>query len=217
MPFMPLIVPLGDRSVLLRFAESLDDDANRAAIAFARRLATDPPAGVVEIVPNLVSVQLNYDPRRTGFATLSGELRLRLALMDATDDEQSDPIPVTIRYGGADGPDLDHVAKASDMSAAEFVKRHCAVPLRVLAIGFAPGFAYCGFHANLPPLPRRGEVRPRVPAGAVLYAAGQTALTATPIPTGWHVIGRTDFINFDPDATPPLRLNAGDCVRFGAA
>ena len=38
--------------------------------------------------------------------------------------------------------------------------------------------------------------------------------TATPIPTGWHVIGRTDFANFVPDRDPPTRLREGDEISF---
>jgi allophanate hydrolase subunit 1 len=53
-----------------------------------------------------------------------------------------------------------------------------------------------------------------VPAGTILFAAGQTAIAATPIPTGWHLIGRTEFRNFDPNADPPCLLKAGDLVRF---
>jgi allophanate hydrolase subunit 1 len=66
-------------------------------------------------------------------------------------------------------------------------------------------------------LPRRESVRPMVPAGTVLFAAGQTAISATPIRTGWHVIGQTTFQNFDLEATPPTRLSPGDLVRFKEA
>ncbi|MBN9309114.1 MAG: carboxyltransferase domain-containing protein [Devosia sp.] len=65
-------------------------------------------------------------------------------------------------------------------------------------------------------VPRRRSVRRRVPAGTVLFAAGQTAITSTAIPTGWHVIGRTGFRNFDPSRLPPSDLVAGDVVRFEA-
>ncbi|RYI78382.1 MAG: carboxyltransferase domain-containing protein, partial [Acetobacteraceae bacterium] len=92
----------------------------------------------------------------------------------------------------------------------------CAAPLRVLATGFAPGFVYIGFHEVPLHVPRRAEVRRQVSAGTVLFAAGQTAITSTAIPTGWHVIGHTDFRNFDPAGLPPTRLAAGDTVRFEA-
>ena len=45
-------------------------------------------------------------------------------------------------------------------------------------------------------------------------AAGQTAIAATSIRTGWHVIGQTEFQNFDPGREPPTLLRAGDAVRF---
>lgn len=211
---LPLILPLGDRSVLVRFADTLDEDANLRAVGFARQLGSERPKGVVEIVPNLVSVLVRYDPRGTDFDTLSGELRLALSLPWEEEGAAHAETQVPVHYGGAEGPDLDAVAKASELDVKAFIARHAEASLKVLAIGFAPGFAYCGFHDTLPRLPRRGEVRPQVPAGTVLYAAGQTALTASPIPTGWHVIGRTDFVNFDPGATPPVRLRPGDRVRF---
>jgi len=210
----PLIVPLGDQGLLIRFADVLDDDANRRAVGFAHALMADPIRGVAEIVPNLVSVHLRYDPLRLGFAELAGELRLRLSLNDTEEIRETDPVAIPVRYGGAEGPDLEEAAKASGLDTKTFVARHAASDLRVLAIGFAPGFAYFGFHRDLPALPRRSAVRPRVPEGTILYAAGQTALTATPLPTGWHVIGRTDFRNFDAGTNPPLKLKAGDRVRF---
>lgn len=216
MTMMPLILPLGDRGLLIRFAEALDDMANRAAVGFAKRLIDDPPSGVLEIVPNLVSVHLRFDPTLVRFAELAGEVRLRLSEGDPDIALETAPVAIPTRYGGVDGPDLEEVAEASGLDVMAFVEKHAAALLRVLAIGFAPGFAYCGFHSELPPLPRRQSVRKKVPAGTILYAAGQTALTATAIPTGWHVIGRTEFRNFDPDRASPLSLAAGTNVRFEA-
>jgi inhibitor of KinA len=123
---------------------------------------------------------------------------------------------VQVRFGGADGPDLEAVAHSLHLNTAEFVKAHNQAPLRVLATGFAPGFVYCGFHPPGLVLPRRTQVRRAVPAGSILFAAGQTAIAATEIPTGWHVIGRTGFRNFDPGAASPTRLAAGDRVVFEA-
>src|SRR5687768_8285081 len=72
----PRFVPLGDRALLVRFGDRLDDEANRAAIGFAARLAEAPPEGVEEIVPNLVSVLLGFNPRRTSADQVAAELRL---------------------------------------------------------------------------------------------------------------------------------------------
>jgi KipI family sensor histidine kinase inhibitor len=209
----PLIQPLGDCGLLLRFADSLSEAANVAAIGFAQRAAAERLPGVEEVVPNLVSVLLRYDAAAVDFERLAGEVRLLVCgPLDELAPGRECVVPVVF-----DGNDLDEVAAGLGMERGAFVTAHCARPLRVLAIGFAPGFAYCGFHEERLHVPRRAEVRARVPAGTVLFAAGQTAITSTDIPTGWHVIGHTGFRNFDPARSPPSQLVAGDMVRFEVA
>ncbi|OEO28624.1 hypothetical protein VW23_004080 [Devosia insulae DS-56] len=209
----PTLLPLGDRGLLIRFAESLSDDANRAAIGFAARVEAAGVRGVVEIVPNLVSVLLRYEPGAIGFDALAGEVRLLVSApgQPAAGDAEH---RVTVHF---DGEDLSEVAGLVRLLVADFIAAHNAAPLRVLATGFAPGFIYCGMHPEALVVPRRGVVRRQVPAGTVLFAAGQTAITSTAIPTGWHVIGHTEFRNFDPAAEPPTTVRAGDSVAFVAS
>jgi 5-oxoprolinase (ATP-hydrolysing) subunit B len=209
---LPLIAPLGDAAIIIRFAPILSDKANQAAIAFARRLDENLPTGVLEIDPNLVSVLIRYDPHETSFSGLAGELRLRFGAPQPQQDSVTHVLQV--RFGGEDGPDLAEAAGALGLSEAAFVAQHNQQALRVLTTGFAPGFVYCGFHSAELTLPRRQAVRSRVEPGSILFAVGQTAICATPIPTGWHVIGRTDFRNFDPQGRPPTVLREGDFVQF---
>jgi KipI family sensor histidine kinase inhibitor len=211
-PLRPDIVPLGDQAMLVRFGTRLDDAANRAALGLEAKLARDPIPGVTEIVPSLVSVLLRYDPDAIGQARLAGEISLRLGHADEPGPPAIHDIEVHF-----DGPDLAEVAEALKLGVDAFVAAHNARPLRVLTTGFAPGFVYCGFHPEALNLPRRTIVRPLVPAGSVLFAAGQTAMAATEIPTGWHVIGRTEFRNFVPENDPPTLLRAGDLIRFREA
>lgn len=206
----PHIIPLGDSGLLIRFGTTLSETANRRAIGCAQLLTSgETLAGVTEIVPNLVSVLLRYDPRRVGLEALAGEVRLRLGspMEVATGSVRTIPLQF-------DGEDLAEVAATLSLTPQTFIAAHNARPLRVLATGFAPGFVYCGFHDEALTLSRRAMVRPIVPAGTVLFAAGQTAIASTPIPTGWHVIGHTDFSNFDPTAPTPTTLAAGDELRF---
>lgn len=211
MDITPTLVPLGDAALLVRFGTTLSEPANRAAVEFARAIEGRLPAGVTEVVPSLVSVLVSYDPARLGLEQLAGEMQLLASVETAA--EPAATHSVAVRF---DGEDLADVAAGLKLSPEAFVAAHNAAPLRVLAIGFAPGFVYCGFHDAALIVPRRSTVRPVVPAGTVLFAAGQTAIAATPIPTGWHVVGHTDFRNFDPAATPPTTLRAGDSIRFEA-
>lgn len=210
-----MVQTLGDSTILVRFGSRLDENANRRAIGFAAALESESVAGIVEIVPSLVSVLLRYEPLISRHQDIEGEIRLRL--LGAQEDRIGSIHQVGVRFGGDAGPDLEEVSGLLKLSAQEFVALHNALPLRVLATGFAPGFVYCGFHQSALVLPRRDKVRALVPSGSVLFAAGQTAIAATDIPTGWHVIGHTDFSNFEPDAEPPTRLRAGDSVTFEVA
>ena len=208
---LPVIMPLGDSGLLVRFADSLSEPANAAALAFARHAGVAGLPGVTEIAPNLVSVLLRYDPRQIGFDRLAGEVRLLVGgeQPEVTGAEHR----IELRY---DGDDLAEVCDLLGLTESAFVAAHGATPLRVLAVGFAPGFLYCGFHPHELHVSRRALVRPPVPAGTVLFAAGQTAIAATPIPTGWHVIGHTGLRNFDATATQPVTIMAGDTVTFEA-
>ena len=209
-PPVPTLMPLGDRALLVRFAETLSDRANLAAIDLARQLSDDLPDGVAEVAPGLVSVLLRLAPDAE-FARVRGEVMLRLGRSADTQPRSRHEIAIIF-----DGEDLPEVAGLLKLAPAEFVTRHNTGPLRVLATGFAPGFVYCGFHPADLTVPRREVVRPMVLAGTVLFAAGQTAIAATPIRTGWHVIGRTEFQNFDPSRLPPTTLSAGDEIHFVA-
>jgi KipI family sensor histidine kinase inhibitor len=201
-------MPIGDRALLVRYADTLSDEANRAAVALARKLVAEPIPGVAEVAPGLVSVLLRAEDG-VELAAIRSEVMLRLGTPPPDIAGSRHVIDVAF-----DGEDIEQVAEILKITRAAFVELHNARPLRVLATGFAPGFVYCGFHGPDLLVPRREAVRPVVPAGTVLFAAGQTAIAATPIRTGWHVIGRTSFQNFDPQRMPPTVLAAGDSVMF---
>jgi KipI family sensor histidine kinase inhibitor len=209
----PTLVPLGDSALLVRFGTTLTDETNLAAVAFMQLLENDAIPGLLEAAANLVSVVLRYNPEVSSFNQLAGEVRLRLF---GFQPELGTSIEHTIEVDFS-GPDLPQIADLLKLTTAEFIALHNQSCLRVLSTGFAPGFVYCGLHPEQLVVPRRTSVRPSVPAGSILFAAGQTAITATEMPTGWHVIGHTNFRNFSPQAIPPTVLKAGDTIRFRSA
>ncbi|MEQ1769590.1 MAG: carboxyltransferase domain-containing protein [Devosia sp.] len=206
----PLLRPLGDSALLVRFGDTLSDAANRAAIAAAAKLSGACAIGIEEIVPGLVSVTLRFDRSKTRYADLAGEVRLLLEGKN-TALRQANTHSVPIIF---DGEDLADVARSLSVLPSIIEAAHLRSRLRVLATGFAPGFVYLGFHEPALTANRRTQVRPMVPAGTVLFAAGQTAMAATPIRTGWHVIGHTSFRNFDASRNPPTLLQPGDEIVF---
>ena len=50
--------------------------------------------------------------------------------------------------------------------------------------------------------------------GSVAIAGAQTGIYPADTPGGWHLIGRTAAVLFDPARNPPALLAVGDRVRF---
>lgn len=196
-----MIRPFGEGALLVEVASS--DAAQRLAAS----LRGEPPDGVTAAVPGLTSVLVEADEPDEA---LAAELEQRLAgLGEAPLRGRLHAIPVTY-----DGPDLHEVADLSGLSADEVVRAHAAAELRVLFLGFAPGFAYLG---GLPPelhVPRLAKPRTTTPAGSVAIAGPMSGIYPASLPGGWRVIGHTDVKLFDPRADPPTLFAPGDRVRF---
>jgi KipI family sensor histidine kinase inhibitor len=106
------------------------------------------------------------------------------------------------------------VSASTGLSADEVIARHIGRTYTVDLLGFVPGFGYLSELDTAIQLPRRSQPRLRVPAGSVAIAGAQTAVYPLDTPGGWHIIGRTDRVMFDPSRDPPALLRAGDKVRF---
>lgn len=208
-------VPFGEAALLVEAAGD-QATANRAVLALADQLMVAALPGIMLVQPALTSLLVQYDPLQIHYPAVEMGVRALLAhdvLADATPPRV---VEIAVRYGGADGPDLDDVARQLAVTPDQVIALHIAQPRRVLMLGFAPGFPYIG---PLPPaltLPRRATPRTAVPPGSVAIAAGMTGVYPQRLPGGWHLIGRTDAVLFDPHRTPPSLLQAGDYVRFVA-
>jgi KipI family sensor histidine kinase inhibitor len=174
--------------------------------------AANIPA-VDDVVPAYLAITVFYDCLSRSYADLAAEL---IALCDrATDASVKLPPPrehlLRAKY---DGVDLPEVAAATGLSVQEVVARHSGRVYRVDILGFVPGFAYLSELDDSLALPRRAEPRPRVAAGSIAIAGLQTAVYPLVTPGGWHIIGSTDAVMFDPLRAEPALLRAGDKVRF---
>ena len=213
----PALLPLGPDGILIRFADRLSEPANRAALAFRAAILEALPIGVSETATSLTSVFVRFRPDETHRAALEDVLRNALA----DTDWYNAPLPqgrkrwlLPTSFGGEDGPALDEAAELAGVTTDVAIKEICAQPLRVLALGFAPGQPYLGFLPDHWDIPRQSDVTPQVPRGAVVVAVRQVIPFANPAPTGWRQIGRTGFRCYDADQTPALPLNPGDEVGF---
>ncbi|MGC1261321.1 MAG: carboxyltransferase domain-containing protein [Jannaschia helgolandensis] len=211
----PRIEPLGEAALLLRFAPTLDDRANRACVAFRAGLEAEPITGVVETASSLGSVLVRYegDPEALE-AALTDRLNARDWSQIVPPARRLWRIPCS--YGGDDGPQLEEAAAMAGLSQADAIAALSSARVRVLALGFVPGMPYTGI---LPPewdLPRQTGLTPKVPEGALVTAVRQLVLFGTEAPTGWRQVGRTLFGCFNPSRDRPIALTPGDEVIFPA-
>jgi KipI family sensor histidine kinase inhibitor len=218
---------LGDTGYLVTLGDKLDAALLARVRAFAARLAADKLTGVTEIVPAYGTVGVLYEPER--IVTARGELPWRVVgeWLERHLEGKGPAAPrqvvkpkthiVPVVYGGENGPDLEHVAKATKLTAAEVIKLHAGANYQVAAVGFTPGFPYLlGLPEKLTTA-RRATPRLRVPAGSVGIGGGQTGIYPRETPGGWQLIGRTALELFDAKRGEAAALfAAGDTVKFKA-
>lgn len=212
MTWPPRIAPLGDAALTITFGSTIDTDTAKAVTRLAATVAARPPRGFMELVPGYVALTVHFDPLVTSFRQVSDDLTVLTKGPAAAGSGSSNRlIEIGVRYTG---PDLADVAAAAGLSEREVIARHAAVEYRVALLGFVPGFAYLGPIDPALVLPRRASPRERVPAGSVAIAGAQTGIYPAETPGGWHLIGRTTAVLFDPARKPPALLAVGDRVRF---
>jgi inhibitor of KinA len=200
---------MGEAALLIECTLDNVAIANAHALALAEALPAE-----WHPLPAIRSVLVRFDPLSDAHDEV--QARVRGALAEAVPHTHMPGRQVTlpVRYGGADGPDLEDVAHRLNLAPDELIAQHTAQPWRVLMIGFAPGFPYIGPLPASLTLPRRATPRAAVPAGSVAIAAGMTGIYPSQLPGGWHLIGRTEVALFDPAREPPTLLQPGDRVQF---
>ncbi|UFN44345.1 5-oxoprolinase subunit PxpB [Nocardioides okcheonensis] len=200
----PTLLPYGDRAVLVELGST--QEAVDYAVALRGR---DAPV-VGEVVPAARTVLVVADE-----GAALADLRALLADVapasggDAAAEQPVVEVPVTY-----DGEDLADVARLTGLSEREVVAAHTGQEWRVAFGGFAPGFGYLIGQDERLHVPRRGESRTRVPAGAVGLAGEYSGIYPRSSPGGWQLIGRTDVPLWDLDRDPAALLAPGVRVRF---
>jgi inhibitor of KinA len=214
------ILPLGDRAILVEFGSAIDEEARLLVRASFEQLSSQPPAGVLDIVPGFASIAVHYDPAQSAGAGATPHVAiseaveelLRTAVVTPSGEARLVEIPVC--YDPSLAPDLDEVAAHARLTPAQVVELHSAPDYVVHMIGFLPGFPYLGGLDPRLTTPRRSSPRTRVPAGTVGIGGSQTGVYTIDSPGGWQLIGRTARRLFDVERDPPTLLRIGDKVRF---
>lgn len=228
---------LADDTLLLQLgAETppIDPACVHRVHALMARIEAAAPAWLQETVPAYVSLALCFDPALIDVEGVLGWLR---ALLEDEGAAHADThaaqgaegrvleglevegriVDIPVRYGGAEGVDLQAAAAELGLSAEALIAHHTAPLYTVAMLGFAPGFPYLLGLDPVLQLPRLASPRTRVPAGSVGIGGAQTGIYPRESPGGWRLIGRTPLRLFDAERIDaPALLAPGDRVRFVA-
>jgi len=204
------IVPAGESALLVDLGQSIDERILGQVLALDAALSRNRPSGLRRPIPAYASLLCPFDPLVLEPARLEALIReIEPTVVAQPPDGRRLVVPV--RY---DGPDLARVAERSGVGVSQVIEAHAERDYLVYAIGFAPGFAYCGEVAPSLATPRLPSPRASVPAGSIGIAGRQTGIYAVESPGGWNLVGRTELTLFDPVEDPPARLRPGDRVHF---
>jgi KipI family sensor histidine kinase inhibitor len=208
------IIPASDSSLLVVFGNVISPALNQRVIALFRAIQSRHDPRIRNLHPAYASVLIDFDPLRMAHDELTVIVQDLANTDDVAAEKTTDVVTVPVCYDVEFGPDLPDVARHAGVPAEEVIRLHSSPTYLVYFLGFSPGFVYLGGLPEILHTPRLATPRPSIAGGTVGIAGSQTGIYPVDSPGGWRLIGRTPLRMFDPEATPPTRLQPGDRMRF---
>ena len=203
----------GETALVVEFGAAIDPKIHERVLGLDRALVDAPIEGILEVVPTYRSVMIHYDPTLIEPEALTAKVRALPALGPGTGPPARRWL-IPVCYGPSFALDLGSVAGSLGLAPERVVALHSKAIYRIYMYGFAPGFAYLGGLPEELTISRRASPRPRAEANSLLIAGGQALITTVPMPTGWHVLGRTPERFFSLGRDPVFLAAVGDEVQF---
>jgi inhibitor of KinA len=210
----PRLLPCGDRALSVELGDEISREVNGRVLALEYLIQHNGLAGITETVPTFRSLLVYYDPMVIGYEELARVLR---ELASAARPEVLPPartVELPCCYEGELGFDLDAVAARLELAPDEVVQIHAGALYYVDFVGFTPGLPYLSGMPERLFIPRLENPRGKTPAGSVSIGGMQCCIYSVDSPGGFWVLGRTPVRLYDPTASDPILLRAGDHVRF---
>jgi len=199
------LLPIGPTAVLV-------EDPPGGPASWSLGLRSLGLSGITDIVPAARTVLIHCESAEVLAATTPRFSDVNG--ISAPSDLHRDAVTIPVRY---DGADLETVARTVGVTVDDVIALHSGAMYEVAFCGFAPGFGYLRGLPDELHLPRRPTPRTRVPAGSVAIASEYSAVYPNVSPGGWHLLGSSDVVLFDPLRQPPALLGPGVLVDFEPA
>ena len=216
------IFPLGDTAMTICYGDKIDEVINEEVLLRVDWIKKQQLPGILDVIPAYSSLTIYYD-----IISLRKQVPVGMRVYDwlvekftTLLDEMIDPansesrqITIPVCYDETFAPDLKEMASTIGMSTEEVIGLHSSQTYRVYMLGFLPGFTYMGQVDERIRMPRKSQPQ-MVVSGSVGIAGRQTGIYPLASPGGWQIIGRTPIKLFDAQSPEPVKLKAGDQVRF---
>ena len=209
----PQFKDIADHAVLVTFADEISEDAHALVIALDTAISKAPPKGLIETVPALVNLLVEFDPVEADHAAVKTSIQANLESM-VVQDLAGVLRTVHVCYEAPFAQDLEAVASATGLSTDAVINAHLKGDFTVLMYGFAPGYAYLSGVPEQIQVPRKTVPVRDVAAGSVIIAGPQCLVTTLTMPTGWSIIGRSPTPILTGDQERPFLFDVGDRVAF---
>lgn len=202
-------------SLIIYFGNEISMDISNTTVNAYNLLKKSNIEGLLDIVPSYTSILITYDIFLYKYAELCEIIKKYLSgNSKIINTNNSKLVRIPVYYGYEVGLDLQRVASLHHLDINSVISIHTAYTYNVFAIGFAPGFAYCGEVNEKIATPRLETPRKMVPKGSVAIANNQTAIYPSNSPGGWNILGKTTFEMFDKKIDTLCPVKTGDKIQF---
>lgn len=205
----------GEAALMVRYEQPPSPTLTGELLALAEAVIAAAPEGSISCVPGYQTLLVHFRPEKLSRGDCEQLLNRHLDAHPPRDAERA-AFSIPVYYDPLVAPDLEWLATHAGLSVQEVIARHSGQVYHAYANGFAPGFCYLGEVPESLAASRLDTPRRSVPRGAVGIADRQTAIYPAESPGGWRIIGRCPIALFDPDVSPPNKINVGDRVCFEA-
>jgi len=209
----------GDRAIDIVFAAEPTRSLAAKIHALSHQLRSQKPLPVEAVVPAFQCVTLILEAGH--YANRQWMRKLKRWLLQNNEWAHTRmPLArvhrIPVCYDEDFAPDLPAVCEHTGLSVTEVIDLHCQTEYYIYMLGFSPGFVYLHGLSKALHCPRKAEPVLKVTPGSVAIGGMQTGIYACATPGGWQVIGRTPFVLFRLDKTPPNLVQPLDSIRFYA-
>lgn len=232
--------PGGDRYLLMYLGDEMSFDMNFLVHSVARRIRDSAIEGLVELIPEMASILVSYDPDRIAYGDLVTELTAIYGALGTMEGLELESrlfyVPILYfdpwtkdcvedyRATMADKEfDVELVIRLNELSGrAQFKRAHSSTEYWVAALGFWPGLC------SLLPLdprsrmnaPKYNPPRTWTPKGTIGIGGAITCIYPDRTPGGYQIFARTPMPIWDRDQRLAAFKDSlalflpGDRVRF---